>query len=302
MSFFKQLKKGLSKTRATFTKGLDTIIPGRKVDSALLEELEDLMITSDFGLDTSISILEEANTRFRSVKGNDAGEFRDQLKEVIRDRLLAVSLPVPEEDIATRVILVVGVNGVGKTTTIGKMAAYFSGQGKKVILAAGDTFRAAAVEQLQEWGRRTNCPVIAQGENADSASVIYDAHGAARARGMDILLADTAGRLHTKSHLMDELKKIKRVLGQQDTASPHEVLMVLDATTGQNAISQVRHFHNDLQLTGLVVTKLDGTAKGGVLVSLSEQFGLPIKFIGVGEGVEDLKPFDPVQFAEALFS
>jgi fused signal recognition particle receptor len=301
MSFFKQLKAGLSKTRDQFTKGLDTIIPGRKVDDALMEELEDLMITSDFGLDTSLSILEEAKDRFRSVKGNDAEAFRTVLKEVIRDRLLAINIPAPEVDRPPRVILVVGVNGVGKTTTIGKMAAHFSAQGKKVLLAAGDTFRAAAVEQLQEWGKRTGCPVISQGENADSASVIHDAHGAAKARDMDILLADTAGRLHTKSHLMKELTKIKRVLGLQDAASPHEVLMVLDATTGQNAISQVRQFHTDLQLTGLVITKLDGTAKGGVLISLSEQFGLPIQFIGVGEGIDDLRPFDPVQFAEALF-
>ncbi|MBF0445953.1 MAG: signal recognition particle-docking protein FtsY [Magnetococcales bacterium] len=301
MSFFKQLKTGLSKTRAKFTKGLDAIIPGRTVDDALLEELEDLMITSDFGLDTSISIIEESRERFRKVKGNAAEDFRITLKEVIRDRLLAINTLEHIETAPPRVILVVGVNGVGKTTTIGKMASYYSSQGKKVILAAGDTFRAAAVEQLQEWGRRTNCPVIAQGEKADSASVIFDAHGAAKARGMDILLADTAGRLHTKSHLMEELKKIKRVLGQQDASSPHEVLMVLDATTGQNAISQVKHFHNDLQLTGLIITKLDGTAKGGVLVSLSEQFGLPVKFIGVGEGIDDLKPFDPGEFADALF-
>ncbi|MBF0384176.1 MAG: signal recognition particle-docking protein FtsY, partial [Magnetococcales bacterium] len=289
MSFFKQLKTGLTKTRAKFTKGLDAIIPGRTVDDALLEELEDLMITSDFGLDTSMSIIEETRERFREVKGNEAESFREVLKEVIKDRLTAANTIDDVEVAPPKVILVVGVNGVGKTTTIGKMASHYSAEGKKVILAAGDTFRAAAVEQLQEWGRRTNCPVIAQGEKADSASVIFDAHGAAKARGMDILLADTAGRLHTKSHLMDELKKIKRVLGQQDTSSPHEVLMVLDATTGQNAISQVKHFHNDLQVTGLVITKLDGTAKGGVLVSLSEQFGLPIRFIGVGEGIDDLK-------------
>ncbi|MBF0448060.1 MAG: signal recognition particle-docking protein FtsY [Magnetococcales bacterium] len=301
MSFFKQLKEGLSKTRQKFTKGLDTIIPGRVVDEGLMEELEDLMISSDFGLDTTLSILEESRERFRSVKGNEAEAFRAVLKEVIQDRLLAHAVPPVAVDKPPRVVLVVGVNGVGKTTTIGKMAAHYSSRGKKVILAAGDTFRAAAVEQLQEWGRRCKCPVIAQGAKADSASVIFDAHSAAIARGMDILLADTAGRLHTKTHLMTELKKIKRVLGQQDAASPHEVLMVLDATTGQNAISQVRHFNDDLGLTGLVITKLDGTAKGGVLVSLSEQFGLPIHFIGVGEGIEDLKPFDPVQFADALF-
>ncbi|MBF0455610.1 MAG: signal recognition particle-docking protein FtsY [Magnetococcales bacterium] len=301
MSFFTKLKKGLSKTREQFTKKLDTIIPGRMVDDGLIEELEDLMITSDFGLDTTLSILEESRDRFKGVKGNEAEAFRTVLKEVIRDRLLAVSHSLPEMVEKPWVVLVVGVNGVGKTTTIGKMASHFSQEGNKVMLAAGDTFRAAAVEQLKAWGKRCNCPVISQGEKADSASVIFDSHEAARARGMDILLADTAGRLHTKSHLMEELKKIKRVLGQQNSASPHEVLMVLDATTGQNAISQVRRFHEDLTLTGLVITKLDGTAKGGVLVSLSEQFGLPIRFIGVGEGIEDLKPFDPVQFADALF-
>lgn len=301
MSLLTRLKKGLTKTREKFTKGLDSIIPGRVVDDELLEELEDLMITSDFGVDTTLSIINEAKERFRAISGNEAEAFRTQLKEVIRDRLLAINSQHTDDITPPRVILVVGVNGVGKTTTIGKMAAHYSSQGKKVILAAGDTFRAAAVEQLKEWGRRCNCQVIAQGEKADSASVIFDAHEAAKARNMDILLADTAGRLHTKSHLMEELKKIKRVLGQQDAQSPHEVLMVIDATTGQNAISQVRQFHNDLHLTGLVITKLDGTAKGGVLISLSEQFSLPIKFVGVGEGIDDLKPFDPSHFAEALF-
>lgn len=301
MAFLDRLKSGLAKTREKFTKGLDKLLSGRVVDDALLEELEELLITADFGLDTSLKIIAEARERYQKGKERSSDVFRRCLREVVKDRLDAHQGRVSTEPFKPRVILVVGVNGVGKTTTVGKMAAYYRQNGHKVLLAAGDTFRAAAVEQLEKWGERSGCPVISQGYMADSASVIFDAHTAAKSRGVDLLIADTAGRLHTKVNLMEELKKIKRVLGRQDPQSPHEILLVLDATTGQNAISQVRKFHDQLGVTGLVVTKLDGTAKGGVLVAICEQFGLPIRFIGVGEGIDDLKPFDSAQFVEALF-
>ena len=301
MSFFKRLKQGLTKTRETFTAHLDSLIAGRKVDEALIEELEALLITSDFGLETTEAILDEARSHIKRKQRNDADFFRETLRNIIRDRLLANQTPEPLPTDKPHVMLVVGVNGVGKTTTIGKLAAHFQQRGEKVLLAAGDTFRAAAVAQLQRWGERAGCPVISQGQNADSASVVFDAYQAARSRGMDRVIADTAGRLHTKVNLMGELAKIKRVLGLQNTAAPHETLLVLDATTGQNALSQVRHFHEAVGLTGLIVTKLDGTAKGGVIVGLGERHPLPIRYIGVGEGVEDLKPFEPDPFVNALF-
>ncbi len=301
MSFFARLREGLSKTRKTFTSQLDALLIGKKIDAELLDELESLLIVSDFGMEAAERILTEARNRCQVASREDAAFFRDILKDVIWDRLMAVHQPWQRTEQKPHVILVVGVNGVGKTTTIGKLAAHFQGEGNKVMLAAGDTFRAAAVAQLEKWGERARCPVIAQGQNADSASVVYDAFAAATARNMDLLLADTAGRLHTKVNLMEELKKIKRVLGRQNPQAPQDVWLVLDATTGQNAIQQVRHFNEALGLTGLVITKLDGTAKGGVVVGISEQFTLPIRFIGVGEGINDLKPFDPNLFVDALF-
>ncbi len=302
MSFFARLREGLSKTRKAFTSQLDALLTGRKVDAELIEELEALLITSDFGLETTQRILSEAQSRSRSARREEAGQFREILKDVIWERLDAARQPWRLTEQKPHVILIVGVNGVGKTTTIGKLAAHFQGEGKKVILAAGDTFRAAAVAQLETWGERVRCQVIAQGQNADSASVVHDAFAAARARQMDVLIADTAGRLHTKINLMEELKKIQRVVARQEAQAPHDVWLVLDATTGQNAIHQVKHFHEALGLTGLIITKLDGTAKGGVVVGISEQFRLPIRFIGVGEGVADLKPFEPDQFVDALFA
>ena len=301
MSFFARLREGLSKTRKAFTTQLDALLIGKKVDAELLDELESLLITSDFGLEAAGRILAEAQGRSLHARRDDATFFREVLKDVIWERLKSAHQPWQLSDQKPHVILVVGVNGVGKTTTIGKLAAHFQGEGKKVLLAAGDTFRAAAVSQLEKWGERARCPVIAQGQNADSASVVYDAFSAATARQMDILIADTAGRLHTKVNLMEELKKIKRVLGRQNSQAPQDVWLVLDATTGQNAIQQVRQFHETVGLTGLVITKLDGTAKGGVVVGISEQFNLPIRFIGVGEGINDLKPFDPDLFVDALF-
>lgn len=301
MSFFVRLREGLSKTRKSFTSRLDALLIGKKVDAALIEELESLLITSDFGLEATERILTEAQERSKRDHSEDATHFRELLKDVIWERLLLHRKPFLLSDQKPHVILVVGVNGVGKTTTIGKLAAHFQSEGKKVLLAAGDTFRAAAVAQLEQWGTRVRCPVISQGQNADSASVIHDAFSAATARHVDILIADTAGRLHTKVNLMEELKKIKRVLNRKNPQAPQDIWLVLDATTGQNAIQQVRHFHEVMELTGLVVTKLDGTAKGGVVIGIGEQFDLPIRFIGVGEGVDDLKPFDPELFIEALF-
>lgn len=301
MSLFARLREGLGKTRQAFTGQLDSLLTGKKVDEALIEELESLLITSDFGLEATERILAETQERSKHDRQGDAALFRKLLRDVILDRLLLYHKPQQPFSQKPHVILVVGVNGVGKTTTIGKLATCFQAEGQKVMLAAGDTFRAAAVAQLNQWGERAGCPVISQGQNADSASVIFDAFSAAAARHADILIADTAGRLHTKLNLMEELKKIKRVLNRKNAQAPQDIWLVLDATTGQNAVNQVRHFHEAMGLTGLVITKLDGTAKGGVVLSISEQFGLPIRFVGVGEGINDLKPFDPSAFVDALF-
>lgn len=297
------IKDGLSKTRRSFTGRLNALLSIGKVDDTLLDELESLLITSDFGLETTERLIDEAQKRSKRENQDGAAFFKATLKEIIWERLSpADRLPFQLSEAPPHVILVVGVNGVGKTTTIGKLASHLQAADKKVMLAAGDTFRAAAVAQLETWGKRVGCPVIAQGQHADSAAVIHDAYSAAVARHMDLLIADTAGRLHTKTNLMEELKKVKRVLQRKNPQAPHDVWLVLDATTGQNAIQQVRHFHDSMGLTGLVITKLDGTAKGGVVVAISEQFGLPIHFVGVGEGVDDLRPFDPDAFVDALFT
>ncbi|GAB0056913.1 Signal recognition particle receptor FtsY [Candidatus Magnetaquicoccaceae bacterium FCR-1] len=302
MSFFARLKEGLAKTRQILTTPIDELFTGGKVDEGLLEELEDHLVMADFGVETAARIVSEARERLDRKQRKDADAMREALRDTIFDHLEAVqrASPMPPR-VTPWVVLVVGVNGVGKTTTIGKLAAYCQSNGDRVLLAAGDTYRAAAVAQLQKWGERCGCPVISQGQDADSASVVHDALAAARARSYDVLIADTAGRLHTKSNLMEELKKIKRVLGRLDPDAPHETLLVLDGTTGQNAVSQVSKFHEAIGITGLVITKLDGTAKGGVVVGLSEQFKLPVRYIGVGEGLEDLRPFDARQFVDALF-
>ncbi|MBF0347885.1 MAG: signal recognition particle-docking protein FtsY [Magnetococcales bacterium] len=299
MSLFERLKIGLTRTRERFSKGLDDLLKGRGVDEDLFDDLEGLLITSDFGLETSVKIIEEVRTRYHRDLNPDG--LRALLRQVILEWLVLVQEEPRPWTEKPHVILVVGVNGVGKTTTIGKLAHHYRSQGRSVMLAAGDTFRAAALEQLRLWGDRCDCPVIAQQHGADSASVIHDAHNAAISRGFDLLIADTAGRLHTKVNLMEELKKIKRVLTRQGSNAPHEVWLVLDATIGQNAHSQVKKFHADLGVTGLIITKLDGTAKGGVVVGLAKTFGLPVRFIGVGETMEDLRPFDANQFVEALF-
>lgn len=299
--FFQRLREGLTKTRKGLMGALDLVLARGKVDAALLDEVEALLITADFGVATAQNLLEEAMEQLKRSQRDDGQALRVALADTVRRRLASRQTPFTLSPDRPHVILVVGINGVGKTTTIGKLAAQFSRENKKVLLAAGDTFRAAAVEQLKIWGERAGVPVVAQDSGSDSASVIFDAYAAAKARGCHLLLADTAGRLHTKSNLMDELKKVKRVLQRQHPRAPHDVWLVLDATTGQNAVNQARQFHHDMGLTGLIVTKLDGTAKGGVVVGIGEELGLPIRYLGVGEGVDDLRPFDPDQFVEAMF-
>jgi len=272
-----------------------------KLDEAFLEELETILLTADLGIAATTELIEGLRRRVSKREFTDTDALLAALREALIALLAKVAQPrVIPESIKPFVVLMVGVNGVGKTTTIGKLAHRWKNEGHSVFLAAGDTFRAAAVEQLKTWGERNQVPVIAQGSGSDSASVIFDALQAARSRGADILIADTAGRLHTQGGLMDELSKIRRVLAKLDSAAPHEVLLVIDGTTGQNAVNQVRQFHQAIGLTGLVVTKLDGTAKGGVLFALAKEFGLPIRYVGLGEKMEDLREFDPVAFVSGL--
>ncbi len=301
--FFSRLKKGLSKTRATFSNGLATLFLGKKtLDADLLNEIEMLLLTADVGVDTTEQLIKHLTTQLARKELNDAQAALDSLREAMKQILRPCELALDIADsIKPYVILVVGINGSGKTTTIGKLAHQLKQERKSVLLAAGDTFRAAAIEQLQVWGERTQIPVIAQQAGADTAAVIYDAMEAATARQTDVLIADTAGRLHTQSHLMAELQKVKRVLGKIDASAPHETLIVLDATLGQNALAQVKQFHQAIPLTGIVLTKLDGTAKGGILFAIAEQTKIPIRFIGLGEGIEDLRPFKADEFVDALF-
>lgn len=300
---FDRLKSGLSKTRGRLGDGLQTLFLGEKtVDASLLEDVETQLLTADVGLEATDQIIANLKKKLDRKQLQDPSAFMAGLKTELQ-AILQISdqpLEIPDQD-GPFVILIVGVNGVGKTTTIGKLSKRFQAEGKSVLLAAGDTFRAAAVEQLQVWGERNNIPVIAQQSGGDSASVIFDAMQAARARNVDVLIADTAGRLHTKDNLMNELEKIVRVLRKQDPRLPHEVMLVLDATAGQNAVSQAESFNSASQLTGITLTKLDGTAKGGIVFALAKKFGLPIRFIGVGEQVDDLRPFDAQQFVDALF-
>ena len=302
--FFARLKQGLSKTSASIGEGMASLFLGKKaIDDDLLEEIETRLLTADVGVEATSVIIKNLTQKVARKQLTDA----DALYKSLQDELAAMLKPVEqplkiESQNKPFVILVVGVNGAGKTTTIGKLAKKLQLEGKKVMLAAGDTFRAAAVEQLQVWGERNHIPVIAQHTGADSASVIFDAVQAAKARGIDVLIADTAGRLHTKDNLMEELKKVRRVIGKLDADAPHEVLLVLDAGTGQNAISQTKQFDQTVALTGLALTKLDGTAKGGVIFALAKQFNIPIRFIGVGEGIDDLRDFESEPFVQALFA
>jgi fused signal recognition particle receptor len=302
--WFARLRQGLSKTGASLGEGMASLFLGKKaIDDDLLEELETRLLSADVGVEATTRIIGNLTRRVARKELADSGALYQALQEELVALLKPVEQPLQIDSARhPHVILVVGVNGVGKTTTIGKLAARLQKDGKKVMLAAGDTFRAAAVEQLQVWGERNQVAVIAQHTGADSASVIFDGLQAARARGMDVLIADTAGRLHTKDNLMEELKKVRRVIAKLDATAPHEVLLVLDAGTGQNAINQTRQFHQAVGLTGLALTKLDGTAKGGVIFALASQFQLPIRYIGVGEGIDDLRSFVADDFVRALFA
>ncbi len=302
--FFSRLKQGLSKTSASIGEGMASLFLGKKaIDDDLLDEIETRLLTADVGVEATSLIVQNLTQKVARKQLADADALYKSLQAELAALLKPVEQPLRiESQHKPFVILVVGVNGAGKTTTIGKLAKKLQLEGKKVMLAAGDTFRAAAVEQLQVWGERNHIPVIAQHTGADSASVIFDAVQAAKARGIDVLIADTAGRLHTKDNLMEELKKVRRVIGKLDADAPHEVLLVLDAGTGQNAINQAKHFNQSVELTGLALTKLDGTAKGGVIFALAKQFGLPIRYIGVGEGIDDLRPFEAEPFVKALFA
>ncbi len=300
--FFARLKRSLIKTKENLGSGFISLFRGKKIDDDLFEELEEQLLIADVGVETTRKIITSLTESASRKQLRDAEALYGLLKEEMGEILAKVDEPLNIEGKMPFVILMVGVNGVGKTTTIGKLARQFEQQGKSVMLAAGDTFRAAAVEQLQVWGQRNNIPVIAQHTGADSASVIFDAIQAAKARNVDVLIADTAGRLQNKSHLMEELKKIVRVMKKLDEDAPHEIMLTIDASTGQNAISQAKLFHEAVGLTGITLTKLDGTAKGGVIFSVADQFGIPIRYIGVGERIEDLRPFKSGDFIEALFA
>ena len=300
--FFARLKRSLVKTRQNLGSGFVGLFRGKKIDDELFEELEEQLLIADVGVETTRKIITSLTEHASRKQLKDADALYGKLKEQMSEILSKVEQPLDVSGKTPYVILMVGVNGVGKTTTIGKMARQFQAQGKSVMLAAGDTFRAAAVEQLQVWGQRNKIPVIAQQTGADSASVIFDAIQAAKARNVDVLIADTAGRLQNKAHLMEELKKIVRVMKKLDEDAPHEVMLTLDASTGQNAVSQAKLFNEAVGLTGITLTKLDGTAKGGVIFAIADQFSIPIRYIGVGEGIEDLRPFKADDFIEALFA
>lgn len=300
---FAKLAQGLTRTRQSFKEGLSRLFLGKKeIDAELLEELENLLLTADLGVETTAQVIAQLTSAVERGQLNNFEALSAALKEILKNLLLPCELPLKiDSDAKPYVILMVGVNGSGKTTTIGKLAKILQASGQKLLLAAGDTFRAAAIEQLQAWGDKNQISVIAQQPGADSASVIFDAIQAARSRAIDVLIADTAGRLHTQDNLMEELKKVIRVIKKTDPTAPHEVMLVLDAGIGQNALNQARKFHEAVGVTSIVMTKLDGTAKGGILFNIAHTLKLPIRFIGVGEGLEDLKPFSAQDFVEALF-
>uniref|UniRef100_UPI0038CDA022 signal recognition particle-docking protein FtsY n=1 Tax=Psychromonas ingrahamii TaxID=357794 RepID=UPI0038CDA022 len=293
----------MTKTRLSIGSGLYSLFSGKKIDADLFEELEEQLILADIGVDTTLKIIDKLTAQANRKQLKDAEALYTLLKEDLSGILQEVEQPlVIDETKSPYVILMVGVNGVGKTTTIGKLAKKYQQQGKSVMLAAGDTFRAAAVEQLQVWGERNNIPVIAQQTGSDSASVLFDAMDAAKARGIDVLIADTAGRLQNKEHLMDELSKVVRIMRKKDPSAPHEIMLTIDASTGQNAISQADLFNKAVGITGITLTKLDGTAKGGVIFSIADKYKLPIRYIGTGEGIDDLREFNAREFIDALFS
>lgn len=301
-SFFERLKKGLSKTRKILSTDIDKLFTEKGgIDESLLEELEELLITSDIGVLLSMDLIQRISKKSSTI--SDANQLKNALKEEMLSLLnLQTPKQIPETASAKpRVIMVIGINGVGKTTTIGKLAAKFNSEGKKVLIAAADTFRAAAIEQLVIWADRANAQIIKHKDNADPASVAYDSIEAAIARDMDIVLVDTAGRLHTKVNLMEELKKIKRIISKKLAGAPHEILLVLDATTGQNALSQAKLFDDALGVTGIALTKLDGTAKGGIVVGICNTLEIQLKYIGIGENIDDLQDFNSKEFVDALF-
>jgi fused signal recognition particle receptor len=298
--YFKRLKERLSKTRSIFSEGIEKIFSGKKhINDNLLEELEELLITSDIGVHVAANLIKSISQNTSDISGPD------QIKEALKNELILLinsnMQPVNTSIGKPHVIMVVGVNGVGKTTTIGKLATKYAFSGKRVLIAAADTFRAAAVEQLSIWAEKAGAEIVKQKDNADPAAVAYDAIEAASARNIDVVIVDTAGRLHTKTNLMEELKKIKRSVSKKIQDAPHEILLVLDATTGQNAISQAKLFNEAIGITGIALTKLDGTAKGGIVISICSSFKLPVKYIGIGERADDLQEFDPVAFVNALF-
>jgi fused signal recognition particle receptor len=302
-SFFGRLKQGLSRTSSQLTEGFANLFLGKKeIDDDLLEELETQLLTADLGIDATQTIIQNLTDKVERKQLSDAEALFSAMRDDMVSILEGSAQPfiIPENHQGPFVILMVGINGVGKTTTIGKLAKQLQNQGKSVMLAAGDTFRAAAVEQLQVWGERNDISVVAQKTGADSASVIFDAIQSAKSRDIDVLIADTAGRLHTQSNLMEELKKVKRVMAKVEASAPHEVMLVLDAGTGQNALNQAQQFNDAVGVTGITLTKLDGTAKGGIIFAIAKKVGLPIRFIGVGEKIDDLRQFEAADFVDAL--
>lgn len=303
MGFFDRLKSGLEKTRKSFAEKIEQVIKGyADIDEEFLDDIEMALLTSDVGVTVTSRLMQDIRTGIKAKEINQPDDLRPFLAQRISSMLNegTAAMQLPEKSVG--VILVVGVNGVGKTTTIGKLGHFYAAQGKKVLLAAADTFRAAAIDQLEIWGQRIGCEVIKHAEGSDPAAVAFDALQAAKARNFDIVIIDTAGRLHNKGNLMEELRKIYRIIGREVEGAPHETLLVLDATTGQNALNQARVFGEVSDVTGVALTKLDGTAKGGVIVAVKSELGVPVKWIGVGEGMDDLRPFDAEEFAQALFA
>lgn len=300
--FFAKLKQGLTKTKEGFINKVESLLMGRKkIDEELFDDLEELLIQGDVGVQTATELIEWLKSKVKEDKIHEPEAIKDLLKERISE-ILTLNNDVPVVSAKPSVVMVVGVNGVGKTTTCGKLGNIFTRQGKKVLFAAADTFRAAAIDQLEIWARRVGADIIKHQEGSDPAAVAFDAFQAAKARDADVLLIDTAGRLHNKANLMRELEKVGRVIKREDATAPHQVLLVLDATTGQNAISQAKTFKEVVDVTGIVLTKLDGTAKGGVIVGICNELNIPVTFIGIGEGIDDLRPFDGKAYVEALFS
>jgi fused signal recognition particle receptor len=301
MGFFGRIKEGLKKTRSGVMGRMQSLFSRNAFDDEFYEELEEILIGADVGMDTTMELVENLRRKVREEKAREADEVISILKNLVLDILGRETIPM---DLSAKpaVILVLGVNGVGKTTTIGKLAHGFTRDGKKVLMAAGDTFRAAAIEQLEIWAQRAKCDIIKHQQGADPSAVLFDGISAAISRGSDVVLCDTAGRLHNKTNLMEELRKVRRVVEKAMTGAPHEVLLVLDATTGQNALAQAKVFNEVATLTGVVLTKLDGTAKGGIVIAIAKELDVPVKYIGIGEGLDDLQPFNPIEYVDSLFA